>query len=70
MNMFLPPMPTQNIPVVVQPVEQCCWCWYLLHPGQPYPEKWSSDICPGHISWIEQQVIERRVRLAVKEQVN
>jgi hypothetical protein len=25
---------------------KCAWCWPRRNPGVPYPEKWSSTICP------------------------
>ena len=63
--MLLASMAPQNILNVMQPLEECCYCWYLLHPQQSYPEKWSSTICGEHGAWIQRQAAERRARRAV-----
>jgi hypothetical protein len=60
--MFIASMQPQTILTVVQPVEQCCYCWYLLHPQTPYPEEQSSTICNPHSAWLERQALERRAR--------
>jgi hypothetical protein len=57
-------MPVQSILVVAQPVEQCCYCWYVLHPQQSYPEAQSSTICEPHSVWILASLSERRQRRA------
>ncbi len=57
-------MPATQIAPVSLPVEACAWCWPLLHPGQPYPERWSSTICAEHEAWFDRQRVERRERLA------
>ncbi len=62
--MRLEAMPPQDILIVAQPMEQCCYCWYTLHPGVPYPEEWSSTICPGHVTWLLAIAGERRERSA------
>jgi len=48
------------IPSVAAPIEQCAWCWPLLHPGKPYPEQWSSTICAAHSAWVLLQAAARR----------
>lgn len=53
-------MAPQNILVVTRPVEQCCYCWYVLHPQRPYPEAQSSTICEPHSAWILASLLERR----------
>src|SRR5258706_2134457 len=63
--MFLTSMAPQNILIVMQPLEECCYCWHLLHTQQSYPEKWSSTICREHSAWIQRQAADRRERLAL-----
>jgi hypothetical protein len=55
-------MATAAIPVVANPVEACCYCWYALHDDTPYPEKWSSTICPPHTVWQLQRLAEWRAQ--------
>lgn len=56
------PLSPALIPAVAFPVEACMYCWYVLHPHQPYPEAWSSTCCTGHRTWIEAQLLARRQR--------
>lgn len=58
--MFIAPMMAQNILQVAQPQEQCMYCWYMLHPSQPYPEAWSSTCCSSHSAWLINLSAERR----------
>jgi hypothetical protein len=37
-NPYTHAMQASFIPMVPTPIEQCCYCWPLLHPDQPYPE--------------------------------
>ncbi len=53
---------------VASPVEACAWCWPLLHPGEPYPEQWSSTICAGHEQWILERAQARRANAAQTRQ--
>jgi hypothetical protein len=55
---LLSPPPTP----LAAPVEQCAWCWSQLHPGQPYPEHWSSMTCALHGAALNWQRVERRKR--------
>lgn len=34
-----------TIPSMAEIREKCAWCWPERHPGEPYPEEWSSTIC-------------------------
>ena len=65
--MFIASMQPQTILTVVQPVEQCCYCWYVLHPTLPYPEQWSSTICTNHENWILDQLAARRAKQQSQE---
>lgn len=47
-------------PMVARPIEQCAWCWPHVHPGQPYPEEWSSTMCAEHAAWMLAQSQARR----------
>lgn len=60
--MVLAPLPPAQIPAVALPIEECMYCWYVLHPQQSYPEAWSSTCCLGHRTWIETQLLARRRR--------
>ena len=62
--MILLATPAAQIAPVASPVEECAWCWPLLHPEQPYPEEWSSAICTAHMAVFERQRAARRERLA------
>ncbi len=45
--------------------EKCAWCWNERHPnGEPYPEHWSSTMCPPCEVRMHAQLAQRR---AVKE---
>ena len=58
----------RQIPPVAVPDEHCAWCWPSLHPGQTYPEQWSSTICEGHSASIQAQHARLRIqRIAAKE---
>jgi len=57
-----PALSPARIPPVALPDERCMCCWYVLHPDQPYPEDWSSTLCPGHDAWYETQRLARRAR--------
>lgn len=63
----LAPLPPTKIPPVALPVEACMYCWYVLHPQQPYPETWSSTCCFGHRAWVETQLLARRQRRSVEK---
>lgn len=67
---IMPPLRFSHIPSVASPGEVCAWCWPLLHPGQPYPEHWSSIICAGHDAWFATQRAARRTRIAQKGEVS
>ncbi len=67
--MYLASIAPQNILSVVQPLEECCYCWYLLHPDLPYPEDWSSTICTNHENWILTQLAARRASQGEKARV-
>ncbi len=56
---IIPALRAEAIPPVAVPVEQCAWCWPLLHPECSYPEEWSSKICPAHEAWMDQQRARR-----------
>jgi len=60
--MFIASMQPKDILVVPQPVAQCAYCWYVLNPSLPYPESWSSTICPNHENWILNQLATRRAK--------
>jgi len=49
---YQPPMTPTRIPPVMTPVEDCCYCWYVLHPTTSFPEAWSSTCCPDHSTWL------------------
>lgn len=55
------PMPVTRIPPALMPVEECAWCWPLVHPDKPYPEAWSSTVCSEHSAWIIEQARARRL---------
>lgn len=55
-------MDPQRILPVKQPLEVCSYCWYLLHPGQAYPESWSSSCCDEHSAWQQARVAVARGR--------
>jgi hypothetical protein len=50
------------IPPVAQPWPVCAWCWYLLHPNQPFPETVSSSCCDAHGEWQQARVAVARGR--------
>lgn len=50
------------IPPSSQPLPDCAWCWYAEHPGEPFPEQWSSTICAGHEAWQLARLAESRAR--------
>ncbi len=60
--MFQAAMHPKDILVVPQPVARCAYCWYVLNPLLPYPESWSSTICPVHDTWTRAQLATRRAR--------
>ncbi len=62
--MILPAMSASTIAKTATPIETCAWCWPLLHPGEPYPESWSSTICASHEQWILERAQESRARRA------
>jgi hypothetical protein len=62
-------MPTQHIPQVERPQEQCMYCWYLLNPLQPYPEAGSSTCCLPHSAWLINLSAQRRARRAAAPEV-
>jgi hypothetical protein len=44
----------------------CVWCWQMLH--LPFPERWSSSICPHHEHAVRVTQAKRRAaRLAVAQ---
>lgn len=54
--------PEQGIPLSATPLIDCAWCWSVLHPGVHFPEKVSSTICPGHMTWMLAQARQRRAK--------
>lgn len=65
--------PISPVPIlpIVAPDPQCAWCWPLLHPGQAYPEQWSSTICETHSArMLAQHTRLRTSRTVAKEARN
>ena len=59
-------IPAVALPYVANEWRMCCW--YVLHPAHPYPEHWSSTVCPGHTAWyMEQLAVRRAAKLARRE---
>lgn len=49
------------IPPARLPLVDCCYCWYVAHPDEPFPSAWSSTICAYHQDWqIERLAAARR----------
>ncbi len=61
-------MQPELIPATSAPVEDCCYCWYVLHPCMPFPESWTSTICTDHSAWLLAQLARRREQ-RLREQV-
>ena len=50
--MITAPLSPECIVMVACPDERCMYCWYLLHPTDPYPADWSSTCCAEHRAWM------------------
>jgi len=57
---YLEQMQPELIPATSAPVIDCCYCWYVVNPGMPFPESWSSTICADHSAWLLAQLARRR----------
>jgi hypothetical protein len=55
-------MGLERIPPAANPVEECCYCWYVLHPTLSYPETWSSTVCEEHSLWMLAEHVALRAR--------
>ncbi len=56
-----------QIPLVILPLTPGTWCWPHLHPGNPYPEQWSSTTCQEHDARFEMHFTARRCAQDGKE---
>jgi hypothetical protein len=59
---------TSAVPIVVitsleERREKCPWCWEMNHPGVPYPEGWSSTVCPECEAEMSAQIAQAKVRV-------
>lgn len=63
--MMLTRVPSEVIPPSRLPLVECCYCWYVLHPGEDFPSAWSSTICDDHADWQLTRLAARR-RASVK----
>ena len=46
---------------------KCAWCWDKRNPGVPYPEEWSSTICPDCDAALSVQVNQVKAALAARK---
>jgi hypothetical protein len=55
--------------IMTSEAERCAWCWKQRHPGgEPFPETWSSSICPEcEAAMYARLAVTRAERAARKE---